>query len=187
MIVIGCEHEHRRRALVVDGGPAGCGAVREMEVVRPSSVGLRGQALNRPVLRWLKTVVVSDREKGAAVIASGVGREDERWTQVLCRRRVERSKTTSKPRPPISLGMSLGDTRLLPRRRSAYRQHEPDLGSGTEHVKASPETAVGRPAARGRTPSGRIREERSTVAGRAGGLARSSREACVTNAEGGVV
>ena len=24
--------------------------------------GLRGQALNHPVLRWLKTVVVSDRE-----------------------------------------------------------------------------------------------------------------------------
>ena len=29
----------------------------------PSSVGLRGQALNRPLLRWLKTVVVSEREK----------------------------------------------------------------------------------------------------------------------------
>ena len=30
---------------------------------RPSSVGLRGQALNHPGLRWLKTVVVSVREK----------------------------------------------------------------------------------------------------------------------------
>ncbi len=29
----------------------------------PSSVGLRGQALNHPELRWLKTVVVSVREK----------------------------------------------------------------------------------------------------------------------------
>jgi hypothetical protein len=29
----------------------------------PSDVGLRGQASNRLVLRWLKTVVVSDREK----------------------------------------------------------------------------------------------------------------------------
>jgi hypothetical protein len=29
----------------------------------PSSVGLRGQALNHPLLRWLKTVVVSEREK----------------------------------------------------------------------------------------------------------------------------
>ena len=29
----------------------------------PSSAGLRGQALNHPLLRWLKTVVVSEREK----------------------------------------------------------------------------------------------------------------------------
>ena len=29
----------------------------------PSSVGLRGQALNHPELRWLKTAVVSVREK----------------------------------------------------------------------------------------------------------------------------
>ena len=41
------------------------GAVQEMEVW-PSGVGLRGQAPNHPVLRWLKTVVVSDRGKGAA-------------------------------------------------------------------------------------------------------------------------
>jgi hypothetical protein len=32
----------------------------------PPSVGLRGQALNHPVLRWLKTVVVSDQGNGAA-------------------------------------------------------------------------------------------------------------------------
>ena len=31
-----------------------------------SSVGRRGQALNHPVLRWLKTVVVSDQGNGAA-------------------------------------------------------------------------------------------------------------------------
>jgi hypothetical protein len=31
--------------------------------VWPSSAGLRGQALNHPELRWLKTVVVSVREK----------------------------------------------------------------------------------------------------------------------------
>ena len=37
--------------------------MREMENCWRSSVGLRGQALNHPVLRWLKTVVVSDREK----------------------------------------------------------------------------------------------------------------------------
>jgi hypothetical protein len=123
--------------------------------------------------------------EGAAVIASGAGREDERWTRVLCRGRVERCKTTSKPRPLVCLGISLGDTRLLPRRRPAYRQHEPDLGSGTERVKANPDTAAGGPAARGRTPSGGIREELSTVAGCAGGLARSSCEAPADRSGGG--
>jgi len=38
-------------------------ALREMEACWRSSVGPRGRALNRPVLRWLATVVVSDREK----------------------------------------------------------------------------------------------------------------------------
>jgi hypothetical protein len=56
-----------------------------------------------------------------------------------------------------------------------------------ERVKACPDTAAVPSAARGRPPSGRIREELSTVAGCAGGPARSSWEACVTNAEGGVV
>jgi hypothetical protein len=46
-----------------------------------------------------------------------------------------------------------------------------------ERVKASPDTAAVPSAAGGRSPSGRIREELSTVAGRAGGLARSSCEA----------
>ena len=46
-----------------------------MEDRRPSSVGPRGRALNHPVLRWLKTVVVSDREK-ARLIASGGDQED---------------------------------------------------------------------------------------------------------------
>jgi hypothetical protein len=46
-----------------------------------------------------------------------------------------------------------------------------------ERVKASPDTAAVPSAARGRPQSGRIREEQSTVAGRAGGPARSSCEA----------
>ncbi len=37
----------------------------------PSDAGLRGQASNRPELRWLKTVVVSVREKA--------GLEPVRW------------------------------------------------------------------------------------------------------------
>jgi hypothetical protein len=37
--------------------------VQEMEVGWPSGVALRGETPNRPMLRWLKTVVVNDGEK----------------------------------------------------------------------------------------------------------------------------
>src|SRR5665648_987465 len=87
-------------------------------------------------------------------------------------------EVTSKPRLAPCLGRSLGDIRLPPRWCPAYRQHEPGPGSRVERVKARPDTACPAPAtvgrARGRTPSGGIREGESTDAGRAGGLARSS-------------
>src|SRR6266536_6005407 len=54
------------------------GDVREIEVVWSSGTGLRKQVPNRHEGRWLKTVVLSVVGKGAAVIASGVDREDER-------------------------------------------------------------------------------------------------------------
>ena len=50
--------------------------MREMEACWRSGVALRGEASNHPVLGWLKTVVVSDREK-ARLIASGGDREDD--------------------------------------------------------------------------------------------------------------
>jgi len=36
-----------------------------MKGLWPFGVALRGEASNRPVLRWLKTVVVSDEEKAS--------------------------------------------------------------------------------------------------------------------------
>jgi hypothetical protein len=86
------------------------------------------------------------------------------------------SETTSKPRPESCLGINLGDIRLLPRWCPAYRQHEPGPGSRMERMKARPILSAGGSVARGRTPSGGIREEQSTEAWRAGGLARSSCE-----------
>jgi hypothetical protein len=167
-----------------DGGSADCGAVEEIEVW-PSGVALRGEASNRPQLHWLKTVVVS-------VVGKGETRSRQVWVGKMsdgCEpSAVDVSKadeTTSKPGLLLRPGMSLGGTRLLPRRRPAYRQHEPDLGSSMERVKAYPETAAGRLAARGRALSGRIREEQSTVAGCAGGLARSSCEASAYRSGGG--
>jgi hypothetical protein len=52
------------------------GAVQEMKVW-PFGAALRGEVSNRLMLRWLKTVVVSDEEK-ARIAASGGDREGER-------------------------------------------------------------------------------------------------------------
>ena len=170
---------------MVDGGLADCGDVGVMEVVWPSRDALRGEALNHPQLRWLKTVVVS-------VVGKVATRPRQVWVGEMSDGRessavdVSKSvKTMSKPGSCFCPGISLGVTRLLPRRHPAYRQHEPDRGASMERVKAYPETAAGRLVARGRTPSGRIREEQSTVAGSAGGLARSSCEASAYRSGGG--
>jgi hypothetical protein len=78
---------------------------------------------------------------------------------------------TSKPGPDPRFGKNLGDIRLLPRWCPAYRQHEPGPGSRMELVKARTilpnriRGCSGVGEARGRTSSGRIREELSTVAG----------------------
>ena len=48
-----------------------------MMKVWPFGAALRRKASNRLMLRWLKTVVVSDEEK-ALVVASGGDREGER-------------------------------------------------------------------------------------------------------------
>lgn len=84
------------------------------------------------------------------------------------------SQTTSKPRPEVSLGMSLGDIRLLPRWCPAYRQHEPGPGSHMERVKADPDTV--RRVTGGERENSKRRKPRGVEyrCGAAGGLARSS-------------
>ena len=117
-------------------GLAGSGAVRVMEVGWPSGAALRGVVPNHRALRPLTAVRGERHGKGAPVSASGTDREDERKRTVD-----DVSKPiqlTSKPGSAPYLGMSLGDTRLLPRRCPAYRQHEPDPGSRMERVKVSP-------------------------------------------------
>lgn len=170
---------------MLDGGSADCGAVGVMEAGWPSGAALRGEASNRPQLHWLKTVVVSvwgkARQRSRQVRVGKMS--DGRQSSAVDVSKV--GKMASKPGLHFGPGISLGDTRLLPRRRPAYRQHEPDQGSSMERAKARPDTVAGRPAARGSTPSGRNREELSTVAGRAGGLARSSHEASAYRSGGG--
>ena len=144
-----------------------------------------GEASNHPQLHWLKSVVVNVVGKVAAgprQVGAGKMSDGPIGFLPLTRRKAE---TTSKPGPCKCLGISLGATRLLPRRRPAYRQHDPGQGASTERVKACPDTAAVSCAARGRPPSGGNREEPSTVAGRAGGPARSSCEARAERSVGG--
>jgi hypothetical protein len=162
---------------VRDGGSADCGAVEVMEVVWPSGVALRGEASNRPQVHWLKTVVSNVVGKGAArsrQVRVGKMSDGRESSAVDVSKVVRRCRNQGRP---IVLGSVWGLPEVLPRRHPAYRQHDPDRGASMERVKASPDTAAGPSAARGRSPSGRIREELSTVAGHAGGLARSSCEA----------
>jgi len=170
---------------VFDGGSADCGAIEKMEVVWPSGAALRGVASNRPHLHWLKTVVENVVGKGATGSRQvWVGKmSDGRESSAVDVSKY--SQTTSEPGSHLCPGMSLVVARLLTRRRPAYRQHDPDQGSSMERVKVCPETAVESLAARRRTPSGRNRKEQSTVAGHAGGPARSSCEARAYRSGGG--
>jgi hypothetical protein len=168
-----------------DGGSAECGAVEVMEVVWPSGAALRGEASNHLQVHWLKTVVLN-------VVGKGSTRSGQVWVgkmsdgrsplPLTCRKWLRRCRNQGRP---IVLGSAWGLPVLLPRRHPAYRQHDPDRGASMERVKASPDTAAVPFAARGRPPSGRIREGQSTVAGRAGGLARSSCEASAYRSGGG--
>jgi hypothetical protein len=163
---------------------SGRGAVWEMEVCWPSRAALRGEALNHPELHWLKTVVVSVVGKGVArprQVRSGKMGDGRKPSVVDVSKR---GQTRSKPRSQNNLGTSPGDTRLLPGWSPAYRRHEPGPGSRMERVKACPDTAVERSGER-ESSKRRIREERSTDAGRAGGLARSSCEVPAYRSGGG--
>jgi hypothetical protein len=69
-------------------------AVREIEDGGPSDVGLRAQASKHPVLRWLKTVVVSDREKAHEMRQVGTRKTYQKhlavcsgWVSLLKRRK----------------------------------------------------------------------------------------------------
>ena len=180
-----CERERRRQDGLVDGGPAEGGAVEAMEVVlalwsRPAGGG------PKPPTGALA------EDRCAERVGKGAARLRQVWVGKMSDGREssavdvsKRSQMTSEPGSHLCPGMSLGDTRLPPGRRPAYRQHEPDLGASMERVKARSDTAAEPSAARGRSPSGRNREELSTVAGRAGGLARSSCEARAYRSVGG--
>jgi hypothetical protein len=56
-----------------------------MEVCWPSGVALRGEASNHLMLRWLKTVVVSDEEKAQVMGQVGIGKVSVSEPLMACR------------------------------------------------------------------------------------------------------
>ncbi len=70
----------------------------------PFGVALQGEAPNRLMLRWLKTVVVNDEEKAPQEVSGG-DREDER--ERIADDVSKLTNKTSKPKLHRCFGMSL--------------------------------------------------------------------------------
>jgi hypothetical protein len=99
------------------------GAVREMKDW-PFGAALRGEASNRLVLRWLKTVVVSDRGKGILRCQVGIRKTSVSESLTTCRNKDRWHQN----RGDVSCsGMSLAGARRLARWCPAWRRREPDL------------------------------------------------------------
>ena len=94
-----------------------------MKVSWPFGAALRREAPSRLMLRWLKTVVVSDEEKAPVRRQAGTGKASASESLLTCRN----PKTTSKPGCFGDPGMSLADIRLLARWCPACRRREPGL------------------------------------------------------------
>ena len=110
-----------------------------------SGVALREEASNHLPGPWLKTVVLNGAGKGAARSRQvWTGKMSDGLKGPLPTEASKANQVTSKPGSGLCSGMSLGVTRLLPRRCPACRQHESGPGSRTEHVKARFDTAAGK-------------------------------------------
>jgi hypothetical protein len=125
--------------------------VLEMEAWWPSGVALRGEASNHRMLRWLKTVVVSDPEKaGLDPVRWGPGRRSRsvRWGRpggraLLRRRELKRGWHRKRGVWLFSRDEPGGCPDYWPG--GARREGGVSLvcGSGTEREKASVDMAAG--------------------------------------------
>jgi hypothetical protein len=99
---------------------------------RPFGVALRGEASNRPLLRWLNTIVVSDVGKGALDVS---GRDQEGERKQIADDVSKQTRMTSKPGCANYLGMSLAGARLLARWCPAWKRRESDQAAFTWNVR----------------------------------------------------
>ena len=163
----------------LEGGVVERGAVWQMKVW-PFRAAFREEALNHHMLRWLKTVVVSDVEK--ASLRRQVG---NRKTIVVDASLL--NQVASKPERLFGSGMSLAAARLLARWCPAWRRREPVLrlrdGTWEGHRRQCRRSCRCGRGRQGVSQAGRTCEGLSTVAWMAGGPVRSSVDASVMGAE----
>ena len=76
------------------------------------------------MLRWPKTVVVSDEEKAHKMRQVGIGKASASESLLKCRNWLQMASELERTR---GSRMSLADTRLLARRCPACRRREPGL------------------------------------------------------------
>jgi hypothetical protein len=119
---------------------------------RPFGVALRGEASNRPLLRWLNTIVVSDVGKGALDVS---GRDQKGERKRIADDVSKETRMTSKPGCTCYLGMSLTGARLLVRWCPAWKRRESDQAAFAWNVRRRAPTRPFYPGmARGSVPSG---------------------------------
>lgn len=80
-------HERRMRGAECRWVPFGMRCCANDEG-RPFGVALRGEASNRHMLRWLKTVVVSDVERRRKRRQVGIGKASASESLMTCRKRI---------------------------------------------------------------------------------------------------
>jgi hypothetical protein len=95
-----------------------------MKVLWPFGVALRGEASNHLMLRWLKTVVVSDEEKAHRMRQVGTRKASESEPLSKCRNQIRWHRNRGAWGCP---GMGLAGARLLARRCPAWRRRESGL------------------------------------------------------------
>ena len=116
-------HERGERGRQV-GDLVRCGAAWKMKVLWPFGVALRGEASNHLMLRWLKTVVVSDEEKAHQMRQVGIRKASVSEPLSKCRNQIRWHRNWG------AWGCSrtsLAGARVLARWCPAWRRREPGL------------------------------------------------------------
>jgi hypothetical protein len=134
-----------------------------MKDLWPFGVALRGEASNHLMLRWLKTVVVSDEEKAHKMRQVGTRKASESEPLSKCRNQIRWHRNWG---AWGCFRTSLAGARLLARRCPAWRRREPGLRllRGTwEGGRRYCAPVPGRGRARGSALSGGNRKALSTV------------------------